>query len=79
MEAVGNERNSDWKWGSARDPRMGPADAKGARNAAAHQGSLDSFMLPSVLEQFGDVLSLFQREERSTKTRMREFGVEELD
>ena len=57
----------------------------GTLNASAYKEILDHFMLPTLWKQFGDGPFLFQHDcapvhkERSIKTWMSQFGVEELD
>jgi len=57
----------------------------GTLNASAYQETLDNFMFPTVLKQFGDDPVLFQHDcttvhkARSIETWMNEFVVEELD
>ena len=73
-------------WGCFSWAGLGPlVPVKGTLKASAYQHILDNFMLPPLWEQFGDGSFLIQHDctpvhkARSIKTRMSEFGVEELD
>ena len=73
-------------WGCFSGAGLGPlVPVKGTLNASADQDILDNYMLPTLWEQFGAGLFLFQHDcapvhkARPIKTWMEEFGVDELD
>ena len=75
-----------WCGGCFSGVALGPlVPVKGTLEASAYQDILDNFRIPSLWEQLGDDLFLFQHDcapvhkARSMKKCMNEFGVEELD
>ena len=73
-------------WGCSSGAGLGLlVPVKGTLNASAYQEVLDSSMLPTLWEQFGDGPFLFQHDcapvhkAKSIKTWRRDFGVDELE
>ena len=72
-------------WGCSSGAALGLlVPVKRTLNASAHQEMLDSSMLPTLWEQFGDGpscsnMTVHQCTKQVHKDMMREFGVDELD